>query len=705
MHNSTNERQAGVQAQPNSEYAVRDEKNTVSPAWQSVYEFKTERVVDMPEMAGRFRNAFVVTLIMALAIIVTSPANRPFTGFAATPPIGENVLHFVLATIAVLYGGRFFYTSAWLALRRGATNTALLVTLAVLVAYAYGIVASFAVPGTIFFEIATVVLALILLGHWMEILAWERITEPVQSLYTALPTLANVITDEGVETVPLQKVHAGDSIGIKAGDTIPVDGIIVEGYGLVDESIVTGNPGLVEKDLRDEVLAATVNQAGEFTMKAVRTGDSTVIRQMIKIAENAQQTRTPLQQTMETVVSYFIPTVIILAGLAALLWGFAGHRGLAFALIIALATLAVAGPNALALAVPTAVLVGAGVGLRKGLLIKNSAVLERAATIDTVVFGKTGCLTEGTPRVSDIYHIGKLTEAGFLRLTAGLEKGSKSDIARAIVTAAEEQVSIAIPTPEEHRQMPGYGTVGKIETRTILVGNKRLMVEKDINTVMVEQKADELAKQGKTIVYVAVDGKIEGIIGIYDPLRSSSAEAVKRLHGAGINVMLITEDNYTTAKAIADEVGIDKVYAEVPVAAKADIINELQHKGRHVAAVSASSNDASTLGQADIGVTFTSGTQLASLPGHVVLVKNNPVDVVALLDLGKDVTAKLQQNLSLAIAYNVVALPVAAGVLYPVSPVVLRPEIAAVVVSLSTLAVMANSLRLRQARANSAVEP
>ncbi len=699
MLNSMNERQADAQAQPNSDYAVREEKNTVSPAWQSVYEFKTERVVDMPETARRFRNAFIVTLVAALAIIITSPANRPFIGFAVTPPIGENVLHFALATIAVLYGGWFFYTSAWLALRRGAANAALLVTLAVLAAYAYGIVTSFTVPGTIFFEIATVVLAFILLGHWMEILSWERITEPVQALYAALPALANVVTVEGVETVPLQKVHAGDSLSIKAGDTIPVDGIIVEGYGSVDESVVTGNPELVEKDLRDEVLAGTVNQADEFTMKAVRTGDSTVIRQMIIIAENAQRTRAPLQQTMETVVSYFIPTVIILAGLAGLLWGFAGHRGLAFALIIALATLVVAGPDALALAVPAAVLVGAGAGLRKGILIKNFAVLEQAALIDTVVFGKTGCLTEGTPRVSDIYHVGELTEAGFLRLAAGLEKGSKSDIARAIVTAAEEQVSIAIPTPEEHRQMSGYGTVGKIETRTILVGNKRLMVEKGINTVPVEQKADELAKQGKTIVYVAVDGKIEGIIGIYDPIRSSSQEAIKRLHGAGINVMLITEDNYTTAKAIADEVGIDKVYAEVPVAAKADIISELQHKGRRVAAVSASSNDASTLGQADIGIAFATDARLVLQPGQVVLVKNNPVDVVTLLELGKDVTAKLRQNLSIAIAYNIVALPLAAGVLYPVSTVVVRPEIATVVVSLSTLAVMANSLRLRQARA------
>ncbi|OIO84453.1 MAG: copper-translocating P-type ATPase [Candidatus Aquicultor secundus] len=704
MRNSTNERRAGAQAQPNIDYAAREEKNKVSPAWQSVYEFKTEYVVDMPEMARRFRNAFVVTLILALAIIVTSPANRPFIGFVVTPPIGENFLHLMLAAIAILYGGRFFYTSAWLALRRGATNAALLVTLAVLVAYAYGIVASFTIPGTIFFEIATVVLAVILVGHWMEILVWERITEPVQSLYNALPELANVVTDEGVETVPIQKVHAGDTIVIRAGDTIPADGIIVDGYGLLDESVVTGNPEPVEKDLKDDVLAATVNQVDEFTMKAIRAGDSTVISQMITVAENAQRTRAPLQQTMETVVSYFIPLVIIIATLAAVLWGFVGDKGLVFALIIALATLVVAGPDALALAVPTAILVGAGIGLRRGILIKNAAVLEKAAIIDTVVFGKTGCLTEGNPRVSDIYHVGKLTEAGFLRLAAGLEKGSKSDIARAIVAAAEEQVSIAIPTAEEHRQMPGYGTVGKIETRTILVGNKRLMAEKDINTVLVEQKADELAKQGKTIVYAAVDGKIEGIIGIYDPIRSSSAEAVKKLRDAGINVTLITDDNYTTAKAIADDVGIDKVYAEVPVAAKADIINELQHKGRHVAAVSASSNDASTLGQADIGIAFAFGANLASEPGQVVLIKNDPIDVVTTLELGKDVAAKIRWNLILAIAYNVVALPVAAGALYVVSGVVVRPEVAAVVVSLSTLAVMANSLQLRQARARSIAE-
>lgn len=680
MRNSASESHTDAQEQPNTDYSARRERDKVNPTWQSVYELKPERVAGMADVAGSFRNAFIFTFILTLAILVIPSA----------------LIRMVLATAAVLYGGRFFYTSAWRALRRGTTNAAVLVSLAVLIAYAYGIATFVSTPRTIFFEVATVVLTIVLFGHWMETLVWERITDPVQSLQRSLPSLA-IITTDGAETiVPLEEVHAGDSVLIREGDTIPADGIIIEGYGLVDESLISGNWKPAEKDLRDDVFAGTVNLAGTFTMKVTRTGGATVIAQMARIAEDAQRTRAPMQQSVEMAASYFIPAVIIAAALAAIIGNLVADKGLAFALITAIATLTIAGPDALSLSVPTAMLVAVGVGLRRGILIKTTMALERAALIDTVVFSKTGCLTEGIPRVSDIYHVGTLTEPGFLRLTAGLEKGSKSNIAKAIVMAAEERVSISIPTPEEHRQMPGYGTVGKVETRTILVGNKRLMAEKDINTIEVEQKAGELAKQGKTIVYVAVDGKIEGIIGVYDPVRPSSKEAVEKLHDTGRNVILITDDNYTTAKAIADEVGIEKVYAEVPVAAKADIINELQHKGRHVAAVSASRADSSALGKADIGIAFMLATAPGSEPGQVVLIKNDPIDVVTVLDLGKSVATKIKWNLGLAIAYNTVALAVAVGVFYLLTGLALRPEIAAVTASLSTLAVMANSLRLRK---------
>ncbi len=560
---------------------------------------------DISKKAKDLRNAFLVTLVISLGIIITTSKAGLALGFYIKPPMDEGLFHFIFASVAVLYGGMFFYAVSWQAIRKRTANAAILISVAVLAAYIYSIAATFFTGGESFYSMATLLLSLILLGYWIETVIWGRMAASAQSF-------------------------------------------------------LNNNP------------------------------------QMVGLVEDAQKFSTPLQDRIENVTPVLALLVIAAGVLTFLFWYLAFGYGLAFAFIAAIAVVVAAGLDALTLAVPSAVAVGAGIGISQGILIRDATAIEKAAYIDTVVFDKISCLTEGNPRVTDIIHIGKLTEPGLLRLAASIEKTSKSVVAQAIIKAAEDQVGKGIPNPQEYKHIPGKGAKGELETRTIIVGNEQLMVESGIDISHVEDRAEELARRSRTVAYVAVDGHIEGVLGIKDKVRANAQEMVKKLQDSKIEVAMITDDDYRTATAIAAELNIDKVYADVLPEDRAGKIKEIQNQGLRVAVVGNGVSDTDALEQADISFAVTDSTNLDVKSGSIILARNNPFDVISAIALSKLITGKVKQNTALAIAYSVIMIPLAAGVLYPLLHFPFRPELAAVAMSVSTLAVMGNSLLLRR---------
>lgn len=606
----------------------------------------------------------------------------------------------IALVIPIIIAGNKFYTVGFKAILHRAPNMDSLVAMGTSAAVIYSLISTFLIfsgnnsaVDNLYFESAGMIITLILLGKSLESVSKGKTSEAIKKLMNLAPKTAIVITNDGEVVIPVDEVDVGDIISVKPGEKIPVDGEIIKGYTSIDESMLTGESIPVKKEVGDSVYSATINGNGSIRFKATKVGSETTIAQIIKLVEDAQGSKAPIAQMADIVSGYFVPIVFGIAVLSALAWLISGQT-LAFSLKIFISVLVIACPCALGLATPTAIMVGTGKGAENGILIKSGVALETAHKVNTIVFDKTGTITEGNPEVTDIITISDITKEKLLQLAASAEKNSEHPLGEAIVETANKQKLKLLPI-NSFNAIAGQGIECEIDGANILLGNKALMTEKNISVKTFESKSDMLANQGKTPMYIAINGKLSGIIAVADVIKPSSKRAIEILHKMGIQVAMITGDNKKTAQAIAKQVGIDKVLAEVLPQDKANEIKKLQQAEHIVSMVGDGINDAPALAQADIGIAIGSGTDIAIESADIVLVRSDLMDVSTAIKLSKRTIRNIKQNLFWAFGYNVLGIPIAAGVLYLFGGPVLNPIFAAAAMSLSSVSVLTNALRLK----------
>ncbi|GIW26248.1 copper-translocating P-type ATPase [Meiothermus sp.] len=637
---------------------------------------------------------FVVSLLLTLPIVLFSPIGRSL-GFPETPPFGLSMglWGFLLTTPVVGWGGWPFIRAAWRALRRGDVNMMTLIATGILVSYTYSLGATFLFEGEVFYEAAAMLTTFSLAGHWMEMRARFATGRAVEALLKLAPATARVLREGQEVEIPLEQVVVGDEVVVRPGEKVPVDGVVVSGQSYVDESMITGEPIPVPKTPGSKVIGGTVNQTGAFTFRATAVGADTALARIVQMVHNAQASKAPAQRLADLAGKYLVFVALGSGLLTFVFWYFFAEQGLVFALTTAVSAIVIACPDALALATPTAITVGVGLAARQGVLFKNAAALEATAALDTVVFDKTGTLTQGKPALTDLIPAEDMDAKELLRFAASADQPSQHPLARSIVQAAEEH-GVGVQPPDAFDSVPGHGVVATVHGRRVLIGNKKLMERERVALGGLEAKAAELAAQGKTVVYVAIDGKVAGLVAVADVIRPSAVEAVRALHALGLKTVMLTGDNRRTAEAVARQIGIDTVIAEVLPEDKAAKVRELQAQGHKVAMVGDGVNDAPALAEAEVGIAIGAGTDVAVETADVVLVKNNPADVARSITLARAVRGKIKQNLFWAVIYNLLAIPVAAGALYNNYGILLRPEWAALLMSTSTVIVTVNALLL-----------
>lgn len=605
-------------------------------------------------------------------------------------------------TIPVLIIGRPFFIVGFRALFKGHPNMDSLVALGTSAAALYSLYGTIMVllgdhhfAMNLYYESAAVILTLITLGKYFEAVSKGKTSEAIKKLMGLAPKTAIVIRD-GVETeISVDDVVLGDVIVVKPGDKIPVDGVIVSGTSAVDESMLTGESIPIEKKAGDKVIGASINKNGSFQFEATKVGKDTTLSQIIKLVEDAQGSKAPIAQLADKVSGVFVPIVIVLAILSGVAWYFLGQESWVFALTITISVLVIACPCALGLATPTAIMVGTGKGAENGVLIKSGDALETTHKIETIVFDKTGTITEGKPVVTDILVIGSLSKDDFLLLAASAEKGSEHPLGEAIVLAAEEK-GMTFKEIDHFVAIPGHGIEVEIEKETFILGNKKLMVEKQIDLLNFEEESNRLAKEGKTPMYIANSHELLGIIAVADTIKESSVRAIEKLHRMGLEVAMLTGDNKRTAEAIAKQVGIDRVLSEVLPEDKANEVKKLQQEGKKVAMVGDGINDAPALAQADIGIAIGSGTDVAMESADIVLMRSDLMDVPTAIELSHATIKNIKENLFWAFLYNTLGIPVAMGLLYLFGGPLLNPMIAGAAMSFSSVSVLLNALRLKR---------
>jgi Cu+-exporting ATPase len=617
-------------------------------------------------------------------------------------------LAFALSTPVVLWAGWPFFVRAWASLRNRSLNMFSLIALGVGSAYLYSLVASFApslfpsslrqVDGVVpvYYEVAAVITVLVLLGQVLELGAREKTGSAIRALLNLAPKTAHRITDDGNdEEVSLDRVAVGDRLRIRPGDSVPVDGEVLEGRSAVDESMITGESMPVEKVRGAKVIGGTLNGTGSLAMRAERVGTETVLARIVHMVADAQRSRAPIQRLADVVSAWFVPAVILVAVLAFAAWMLFGPApAFSYALIAAVSVLIIACPCALGLATPMSIMVGIGKGASVGVLIKNAEALERFEKVDTLVVDKTGTLTEGKPRVVAAVAVKPFDEASLLSLAASVERSSEHPLAAAIVAAAQER-SAALREATEFSSVTGKGVSGRVGGRQVSVGNARFI---DTTPVVMERRADEYRREGATVIYVAVDGQPAGILAVADPIKSSTPPALATLRAAHVRIVMLTGDNRRTAEAVATKLGISEVEAEVLPEAKNAVVRRLRTQGHVVAMAGDGVNDAPALAEADVGVAMGTGTDVAMESAGVTLVKGDLPGIARVRLLSRATMRNIRQNLVLAFAYNVLGIPLAAGVLYPRFGLLLSPIVAAAAMSLSSVSVIGNALRLRFVR-------
>ncbi len=609
------------------------------------------------------------------------------------------IVQFLLATPIVVAGFEF-YTNGSRALLNRMPNMDSLVAVGTGAAYLYSIFVMVMIyagiegyyTSMLYFEVAGLIIFFIILGKWLEALARGKTSQAIKKLLKLQAKTAIVIRNKKEIEVPVEEVKVGDVVVVKPGQKIPVDGLVLDGHSSVDESMITGESIPVEKSKGEKVVGATVNKTGSFTFKATKIGADTVLAQIVKMVEEAQGSKAPIQKLADKISQYFVPIVIIVAIVSFAAWYMLQSPLFGFTTFIAV--LIIACPCALGLATPTAVMVGTGKGAENGILFKTAESLQLARELDVIIFDKTGTLTEGKPAVTDIMAIGNVKEEGVLQLAAIVERRSEHPLAEAILTAAKER-KLSVPAASEFKSVTGKGIIAKVKGNNVYFGNRQLMSDKNFDTAPLEDAVMRLEEQGKTVMYLATGKAIAGIIAVADRLKPFAKEAIEELHKLGKKVMMITGDNERTAKAIARQAKIDDVIAGVLPNQKAEKIKELQGKGLRVGMVGDGINDAPALTQADVGVAIGSGTDIAIEAGDVVLIKDDVRDVATAMALSKKTMSKIKQNLFWAFAYNVILIPVAAGVLYPFTGWFLSPVLAGAAMAFSSVSVVANSLLMR----------
>src|SRR2546429_803152 len=612
-----------------------------------------------------------------------------------------NLVFFALATPVQFVAGWRFYHGTWDAFRNRSANMDVLISIGTTAAWAYSAIVTFlplvgfplADRGT-YYDTAAVIIGLILLGKYLEELAKGRAGDAIRKLMDLAPRTAHVIRDGKEEEIPVELVQVDDLFVVRPGERIPVDGTILEGSSAIDESMITGESIPVEKCVGDMAIGATINKSGLLKVRATRVGADTTLNQIIKLVEDAQVARAPIQRLADRVASVFVPAVVLIASLTFLVWKFVYHDSIAQSLVFFIAVLIIACPCALGIATPAAIMVGTGKGPGNGPLIKGGEYLEKAHKLTTVVFDKTGTLTKGLPSVTDVVRVGAISDEEVLRLAASAEKGSEHPLGEAIVRAATAR-SQPLGDPNDFEAIPGQGVRAVIGGRRVLLGNRMLMASASIPLHAAESILHTMEDAGKTAMILAVDGRVEGVIAVADTLKEHSVEAVRALKAMGIEVVMLTGDNRRTAEAIARQVGVDDVIAEVLPAQKAEVIKDLQKQGKVVAMVGDGINDAPALAQSDVGIALGSGTDVAMEAGGIVLIKDDLRDVVASIQLSRRTVQKIRQNLFWAFFYNTALIPIAAGILAGIG-IVLNPIIAGAAMGFSSVSVVMNSMTLRR---------
>nr|WP_330369375.1 copper-translocating P-type ATPase [Clostridioides mangenotii] len=613
----------------------------------------------------------------------------------------------LILTIPVVFLGRSFFTVGFKTLFKGHPNMDSLVALGTSAAVVYSLYGTVMILSgdasfteALYYESAAVILTLITLGKYFEAVSKGKTSEAIKKLMGLAPKNAIVLRNNKEIEIPVDAVQLEDVIIVKPGEKIPVDGVLIEGSTSIDESMLTGESIPVEKKIGDNVIGASINKNGSFKFKATKVGKDTTLSQIIKLVEEAQGSKAPIAKMADKISGVFVPIVIVLSLLSGLAWYYLGQESWIFALTITISILVIACPCALGLATPTAIMVGTGKGAENGVLIKSGDALETTHKIKTIVFDKTGTITEGKPKVTDVVTSKNIRENDLLRLAASAEKGSEHPLGEAIVNGAEER-GLKLVKTDYFEAIPGHGIEVSIEGSTLLLGNKKLMDDRKISLGDLGKASDKLAEQGKTPMYISKDGNIAGIIAVADTIKQNSKQAIKKLHSMGIEVAMITGDNKRTAQAIAKQVGIDRVLSEVLPEDKASEVKKLQVGGKKVAMVGDGINDAPALAQANIGIAIGSGTDVAVESADIVLMRSDLMDVPTAVELSKATIKNIKQNLFWAFAYNTLGIPVAMGVLHLFGGPLLNPMIAGAAMSFSSVSVLINALRLKKFKPSS----
>jgi Cu2+-exporting ATPase len=653
--------------------------------------------MSMDDMVRDMRNRFLVAALLSIPILLWSPIGREVIGFSVPAPFGlrDDVFALILSLPVIFYSAWIFFDGAWRALRARTLDMMVLVAVAIGAGWLYSVYVTLTGGGEVFYEAAAVLAAFVLLGHWFEMRARGGANDAIRTLLELAPPMAVVMRDGETVEVPTAEVVVGNLLLIRPGAKVPVDGTVVEGESEVDESMVTGESLPVPKTINSQVIGASVNTTGTLRVRATKVGSDTALAQIVALVQEAQNSKAPGQRLADR-AAFWLVLVALVGGTATFLVWLAVGRPVTEALLFAITVVVITCPDALGLATPTAIMVGTGLGAKRGVLFKNAAALETSAHIDTVVMDKTGTLTKGEPEVTDVIADG-VGEEQLLALAAAVERESEHPLAAAVARRADEaRVPKLVVTA--FRNVPGHGAQAQVDGQRVLVGNRRLMTADGIDLGDLGRRRDELAAAGRTAVFVAVDGRAAGVLALADAPRGTAAAAVRELHATNIQVVMLTGDNEATARRIADQMGIDTVIAEVLPADKSAKIAELQRAGKRVAMVGDGVNDAPALAVADLGIAIGAGTDVAIETADVVLMRSDPLDVPIALRIGKGTLRKMRQNLGWAIGYNAIALPIAAGVFEPAFGLVLRPEIAALSMSGSSLLVAVNALLLKRLR-------
>lgn len=663
-----------------------------------------------PELID-FSHRLKISAVLALPLLLLSMGEM-LPGFQSVVNVSHTTLNYIqliLATPVVLWAGAPFFHRGWQSIKLRSPNMFTLIALGTGMAFAFSVVATFfpdIFPAAfqdhsghvaVYFEAAAVIITLVLLGQVLELRARGQTSSAIRSLLKLAPKTARIVRANGVEEdVDLEQVHPGDRLRVRPGEHIPVDGVVVSGQSTVDESMLTGEPIPNVKHEGDKVTAGTTNQTGSFVIEAKGVGKDTLLAKIVQMVQEAQRSRAPIQRLADVVASYFVPAVVVAAAITAFVWAVWGPEpAYAFALTNAVAVLIIACPCALGLATPMSIMVSTGRGAKAGVLIRDAAALELLEKVDTLVFDKTGTLTEGKPRLITVKAFGPFKQDEVLRIASALEQGSEHPLGAAVITGSKERGVDQTPAVEQFESITGQGVLGTVDGKLAALGNQRLMSTHDIAIGAWERMAADLRLEGQTVLFLAIGGQLAALLGIADPIKASTQEALAMLRKEGLHLVMLTGDHEDTARAVARKLGIEDVYAGVLPDQKHALIKRLQDSGKRVAMAGDGVNDAPALAQAHVGIAMGSGTDIAMQSAAITLVKGDLRGVVRAYHLSRATLRNIRENLFFAFIYNILGVPLAAGVLFPITGWLLNPMIASAAMSLSSVSVIANALRLR----------